>query len=368
MSLINKIRNRGKRLPPPKRKSTRKAEPPKVNRIKRDAKVVVDTAAKAGRHQRRVTLNLLRHSVVAPRKLRSAIDRLAAMDWNLKALKKKDTEIIFGGVNNAVADEALDEFVADLETIRDLKRHPRAGNTDNRCELCGHHHIRWEFDLRNISGGKDTKTGSTCIRTYGLNVDGYGTQEAALEALTLAIAKAQRTADREEWQEAHPQHVAELDELAEGIKFLDINRRLNPYQLYSHVEPGWKVRVKEVLQTSRVVLKYYRENQYLTKHKSEQLYGTSGSTGCLKAIKAMRSEFKKAQKAYSNNQTAADRNRNSERSTNSKFWRDLITKYASVMSWQQKNAAEHCARIGIHHSRIYGRFAIMLTPYVKKEA
>lgn len=287
MVTIDKLR---KRPPPPRRRA--KAEPVSVTDIKKSkAQIKVDEAKIADAHKRRVTLNLLLHSKCIPDNLRKAIEKLPKLGWDLEALTKKDAEIIFA-LTDEYADKARDEFVADLETIRDLHRDPRGGNPLDECLLCGHQHIRWEFDLRNIAGGKSTKTGSTCIETYGLNVDGYGTAEAALKALRAAINKAKDEAKKLDWQEAHPDHEAKMDALDDALYWMRKYRKLSDWRLYNHVGPAWSERISVLESAGQGAIKYYRRKGYLTETKTEDVYGGPRVTGILQAVADMQDEIR----------------------------------------------------------------------------
>jgi len=296
----------GKKRPPQKKRPPGKKGARKIETVKQSG---TEVGAVAGHHQRRVTLNLLRHAACTPKALARVLDKLPGVEWDIHALSSKDQGTLFANVTESLANLARDEFSADLQTIRDLVREPRPGNPDAICELCGHPHIRWEFDLLNNAGGRDTKTGSVCIETYGLNVDGYGTQEAALAALKAAVAKAKRKADMQDWQDEHPEHVNDMERLNELRQWLSRNRTLRPYTLYQGVRPRWNDRATILLKTAHVSIKYYRREHFLTPTRTVQVYGSGTSTGCLRAIEDMQVEMRRAVAQIDSHR---------------KFWEDLL--------------------------------------------
>jgi hypothetical protein len=251
----------------------------------------VTGGAAAKRHQRRVTLNLIRHAKACPPKLRKVLDHLDEVYWDLTALDQKEIEVIYGTDLVALGDKAKSEFSADLETIRDLLRDPNPENPEGWCLLCGHHHIRWEFDLINHAGGRSTKTGSTCIVTYGLNVDGYGTEEAALEALKAAINAAKRRAMREDWQAAHPTHAQDIEKLEQLSTWMVLNYQLSPFQLYQHTHADWKRRNEIFRRQSRSIVKYYLTHGFLSPRRTARMYGGEAITSILQTGADMQAEL-----------------------------------------------------------------------------
>ena len=271
----------------------RKAPPPPPQTVKpKAAKRKKQNGATA--HVRRVTLNLLRHSACCPDDLRPMLDKLAGpLDWKLDALSDVEKETLYATVDENLANAAKDEFQADLRTAVD-HRH----NTDEWCKLCGHQHIRFEFDLINTAGGQSTKTGSTCIETYGLNVDGEGTAEQALIALHGAINRLKRVAEKEDWQKAHPEHVAEMDRLRGLYGTLRMNQQ--PWKLYRFLNDNWNKRCRSMVTRTRAILKYYDREGFLTEKRSAQCYGAEGTTGqgTLVSAAAMTTELSTAQDSY----------------------------------------------------------------------
>ena len=120
-------------------------------------------------------------------------------------------------------------------------------------------------------------TGSRCIETYGINVDGEGTAEEALSALRGAISKMKRKADMEDWQKAHPDHAQSMAQLVEENKILRTHR--NPFWLYRFLDPGWKKRCADLRSIQRASIKYYRREGFLTPTRTAQVFGTQGALG-----------------------------------------------------------------------------------------
>lgn len=248
----------------------------------------------ANRHVRRVTLNIIRLAACCPDDLRPTLNKLAdEYDWNFDRLSRAEQEQIYSVVDEELGDTARSEFHADLQSIKDHR------DCSAQCQLCGHQHIRFEFDLINTEGGTSTRTGSTCIETYGLSVDGESTSEAALKALRRAIASARRKADREDWQEDHPDHEEQIERLRRVYNKLRHNQK--PYGLYQHLEPRWNRRVKARVATARAILKYYDREGFLTDLRTGQLYGTDDTPSLTKKAEAMSKELEAAREAQRTN-------------------------------------------------------------------
>lgn len=239
----------------------------------------------ADAHKRRVTLNILRLAACCPEPLREVLERLHRYGYDLMALPRQDRETIYGYVDDDLANKAKDEFAADLQTIIDHR------GDEAECKLCGQQHIRFEFLLRNKKGGKDHWTGSVCIVTYGLNIDGYGTGEAALAALRGAIAAAIRKCEMEDWQAKYPAHaivMGRLEGFANGVwregarsyygahrdylrtKYLPDGRR------ESDLPFGWVKECKKAASKAKAILKFYRANGFLTNVRTPQVFGPDG--------------------------------------------------------------------------------------------
>lgn len=251
-------------------------------------------------HTRRVTLNLIRHAACCPEELRQVIDKLAVdYDWKLDSLDPSEMEIIFAHVNEELENEARSEFVADTRTAVDHR------HEDWDCYLCGHRHIRWEFTIRNTKGGRPVKCGSTCIIEYGLNIDGEGVGESALQRLKDAINLLKRKAAMEDWQKEHPDHENELGKLASMMRWLD--RHTNPWRqptadgrvvdLRGHLQPRWRLRCFKMVKAIRAVVKYYRKNRYLTPKKTTDTYRAGG---LLDRCKLMADEWRTAIRKHDN--------------------------------------------------------------------
>jgi hypothetical protein len=244
-------------------------------------------------HQRRVTLNLLRHAACCPDDLMPILEKLAGpLDWQIDALSRIEKEVLYATVDDALADQAKNEFQANLHSAVDHR------SEECLCLLCGHQHIRFEFDLINTQGGRNTKTGSTCIETYGLNVDGEGTAEAARIALHGVINRLKRVAVKEDWQKAHPNHAAEMDRLRALYATLRVNQQ--PWKLYRHLADGWRRRCMLIVRECRALLQYYDRELFLTEKRTTQFWGAKGTVnqGALARATSMDAELTTAMGAY----------------------------------------------------------------------
>ena len=260
----------------------------------------------ADAHVRRITLNILRHADCCPEDVRMIADRLAGdLAWDWHALDKLEVETIFAKVDSALTDKALDEFEADTSGIIDhyWKANPerRDGDGDTYCRLCGHKHIRWEFPLRNVSGGedgKDTWTGSSCIEQYGLRVDGEATADAALQKLRSAIGRAKRVADADGWVKEHPDHEEIVAEVAEASAILQKLGRW--WQIPSHVRQelprhfGRNGSDNAARKDSKATIAYHRKHGMLTSMRTNALWGSDGPGPLLKSCRRIVAVWRRA--------------------------------------------------------------------------
>lgn len=146
-------------------------------------------------HQKRVTLNLARHSAIARERegLVEALEAASAAGWDLDALPQRLVETIYANFDEAFEKAVLSEFRADPNYLIDLR------TARGTCPLCGHNPIRWVFRVRNLKGGASVECGSECILTYGINVLGAETAEHARLILEGQIRKAIRRLQIEAW-------------------------------------------------------------------------------------------------------------------------------------------------------------------------
>ncbi len=233
-------------------------------------------------HVRRVTLNLIRHAAVCPEETREVIDRLASRDWDFGALTQVEADHLYGVIDGQLADRAKDEFEADTRSIIDHR------GCDAECKLCGQMHIRFEFLLRNGAGGRDVWTGSTCIVTYGLAVDGETTAEEALKRLNAAINAAKRIAERDDWRAEHPNHEADMEAVRRIAK---IAGQYLPYDLWNLLKPAFRQRARKIASLAKASVKYYNANGFLTDTRTRQLYLPGDA---LNAIEGLLNEWDQA--------------------------------------------------------------------------
>lgn len=336
--------------PPPKRATSRVAPPPPPKRkapppppskrqeptIRHGSKLAgLPPEIIAGAHVRRVTLNLIRHAFCCPANLRVILDKLANwFEWDLESLSRKEIETIFALVDKDLADRAKDEFEADTSTIVDLVR-SHAPEEEQHCKLCGHEHIRWEFDLRNKAGGLTCKTGSVCIEEYGLNVDGEATAEAALAKLRAAISQAKRKAEREDWREEHPDHEADFTFVR---AFEPVLRRGLHYGDWRGLKPFWRQRAKDVNRPLRAALKFYDRNGFLTELRTSKFYGEWGD---LKKAREMDQELYDAREGVK---------------LASEYWPKImnLAEFYSLLDPIERNAVSHANNYAINPYTLNG--------------
>jgi hypothetical protein len=147
-------------------------------------------------HDKRVTLNLALHSVVARerRDLVESLQAASAFGWDLDQLTQEQNEIIYANFDEEFEKLVLSEFEADPSFLVDL-------HGDATCPLCGHVGIRWLFRVMNTKGGESINCGSECIITWGISVRGAETAEAAKAALEAQIRKAIKALLIKAWHE-----------------------------------------------------------------------------------------------------------------------------------------------------------------------
>ena len=223
--------------------------------------------AVANRHIQRVTLNLIRLSGSCPAELRPALERLNAAGWEMASLPAEDVETIYAWTDDRVASAALGEYAADTQQVID---HKYAGD-HIACKLCGHNPIRFEFLLRNHSGGHDVWTGSSCIIEYGINVLGAETATAALKILKAAIAAKKVEYSAWEWAQAHPDAA---DRMA-GIEAACLEN-LSPFvdvTVWRRLPAGWIDAVREIQKEAEATIRYYGKHGYLLPPRTEAVYG-----------------------------------------------------------------------------------------------
>lgn len=294
-----------KPIPPPPTVIKPSPIPPPPPVVKGSALGSSSFAGTANAHVRRVTLNLIRLSACCPEALRGPLDILAnRVGWDLDKLDRKHVEMIYAYVDDTLAENAKAEFSANTKTIIDHRMDTA------ECKLCGHKHIRWEFQLENTAGGTDVWTGSTCIVEYGINVDGSATAEEALARLNEAINKAKRKAAMEDWQAAYPNHKADM------ARVFAASTALFPHPMYgihySLVEPHFRARWKRMQQWGKAAVRYYDREGFLTEKRTRQVFGKVD--GVLALHRQLMTEWDRAE-------TEVIKRR--------KFWTDAESKYGA---------------------------------------
>lgn len=243
-------------------------------------------------HSFRVTLNILQHSDCCPDDLAEVIGRLQnEHGWNRHLLSDDDAEVIYSDVDNNLVEKALREWDVQTARMRDWGFPTWQGfepawwdghshSTD--CRLCGHKDNRYEFPLVNGVNGKEIWTGSTCIVKYGVTVDGDGVAESALKRLRECMGVSKKAQTRHEWQEAHPEHEADMEAIEKALPIA--NRRYISWDIQRAVDEDGNRILPQNFDSqrhafgkwARAASKYYRKNGYLTAQRTEDMYTMIG--------------------------------------------------------------------------------------------
>jgi hypothetical protein len=236
----------------------------------------------ASAHARRVTLNLLRHSVTTPSIINSALDRIHDCGYDMTAVAREDLELVYATVDAELCAQVLSEFEVDTSTMRDYGfpfwRVLRSGRTISKattpnwfhgvhevdCRLCGHKHNRYEFLARNTAGGEDIWMGSTCIGKYGLVVDGEATAEAALKALNKAKSVSKQAQTKAAWQADNPGYEATIEALSGALSSCVSYVGYSQFALLPMYRGEFQNRRHNLAKSLRGALTYYRKHGYLT--------------------------------------------------------------------------------------------------------
>lgn len=149
-------------------------------------------------HQKKVTLNLARISIAAAEipGLVSAIDKLVEGSWDMNTLAQGEQELLYTSFGDELEAAIKDEFEADPEFLID---HLYTSKCYQKCTLCGHDPIRFEFRIISRKTGKTINCGSECIISHGLHVKGTETAEEARRALEHTIRKQLKKLRLEAW-------------------------------------------------------------------------------------------------------------------------------------------------------------------------
>ncbi len=235
----------------------------------------------ADAHARRVTLNLVRHSVACPSDLRAVLNKLAATGWAWNALSSVDMEQIFATVDAELCEVVKAEYEVDTSTMRDYGfPYWRDGKTPDwfvgehevDCRLCGHKHNRYEFLARNTQGGGDIWMGSTCIRKFGIVVDGEATAEAAYKALSSAMAVSKKAQKKHKWQTDNPYHAEVMSGFMDGLDACETYMGWRYQSRLPAEYKDWRSYTHALGKALRGAVNYYRKNGYLTDKRTEDVF------------------------------------------------------------------------------------------------
>ncbi len=214
--------------------------------------------------------------------LSRTIDRVVAVNFDFAQLESRELEVLYGYFDEAFMKRVKDEFIfrGGLGSIRDN------GACIATCDLCGkgdskdeggnEDHIRFEFCLENVAGGKSVWCGSTCIINFGLKVQGAKTAEEAKRLLEKSLREHKRQWMIEEWQAANPDHESIPNQYQEFRK-LPYKMRLHgvlydnfgELQLANFDVDGVRSVVEDTWKKFRSASRFYQANGFLTGKKQE---------------------------------------------------------------------------------------------------
>lgn len=174
-------------------------------------------SGKPGYRVIRSTVVLSQHSVaitdIMDNELSRTIANVESVNFDFAQLEDGDLEVLYAHFDDKFMDRVKSEFmfIPHRGAIRDN------GASNAICNLCGkgdskdtddnEDHIRYEFLLTNVSGGKDVWCGSTCIINYGLKVKGAETSAEAKKLLEKSLREHKRQWEVEEWQSENGDHA-----------------------------------------------------------------------------------------------------------------------------------------------------------------
>lgn len=177
---------------------------------------VTNQSGKPGYRVIRSTVVLAQSSAalqdILDKDLSRTLRRVRRVNYDFAQLNDRDLEIIYGYFDDKFMRKVKREFafIPRRGAIRDNQ------GTVAICNLCGkgdskdtddnEDHIRYEFCLTNLKGGKDVWCGSTCIINYGLKVQGAKTSKQAKRLLEKSLREHKRQWEIEEWQAEHGDH------------------------------------------------------------------------------------------------------------------------------------------------------------------
>lgn len=148
---------------------------------------------------------------VRDKKLARVIGKVHRVNFDFEQLTDRDLEVLYGYFDDEFMDLVKEEFTfrAYRGTIREVPGEGiccLCGKGDSKDEGDNRDHLRYEFLLTNIGGGKDVWCGSTCIINYGLKVQGAETGEEAKKILEKTLREHKRQWEIEAWQAENGDH------------------------------------------------------------------------------------------------------------------------------------------------------------------
>lgn len=190
---------------------------------------------------KRSTAVLALHSVTLSEygHLRPALEKLAAVNFDLERLDNETLQVLYVGLDDAFTAKVLAEFEFErgLGAVRDNRACVAVcnlcGKGDSRDDGANRDHLRYEFRLANKAGGTEVWTGSTCIINHAIKVQGAANADEARRILEKVFREHLARWRIEQWQGEHPDHV-EIPRQFE--QFRTLPRDLSSYGRYSRHE------------------------------------------------------------------------------------------------------------------------------------
>ncbi|HEY5550480.1 MAG TPA: hypothetical protein VIK52_01225 [Opitutaceae bacterium] len=203
------------------------------------------------------------------------LGRVEEVNYDLARLEDLDLEVLYAAFDELFAERVKNEFefLTDIGSV--IVHDVRAGI----CILCGKgaskdtgdnkDHIRFEFKLTNIAGGRDVWCGSTCIINFGLKVRGAETAEQALELLQKSMRGALRQWVIRQWQAEHPDHAEMPEQYREACRrygALQMHRDRVPLTILGIADDIGNLR--STVHGLKLATRHYQRHAYLPPKKS----------------------------------------------------------------------------------------------------
>lgn len=229
-----------------------------------------------------VVLALSSHVIndILDKDLKKAIAQVQKKNYQFDQIDPVTLEVLYAAFDDDFTKKVRDEFIF-YPGKGSVRVHASAIGV---CELCGkgdsketgdnRDHLRIEFQLKNIAGGKDTWCGSTCIVNFGLKVDGAATAEEAERLLGMSMRQAVRQFEIDAWRASNAGHEdipGEYQELRNLVTTAEhYTRDYFGEMILLNLDPEQLGRVvRDILRQMRVSSRFYQREGYLTPKKQD---------------------------------------------------------------------------------------------------